>query len=101
VADERAALAEGLDPPRRGGRSSGGGRTQVPLAAVRDDPEHLAIPSRWLRSYRPEELFDEYGRPAPDLLESPPGRAGWAAIRTPNGQLLRPLRLPDFPDFAA
>ena len=35
---------------------------QVPLANVRENPAHLAILDRWMRSYRPEELFDESGR---------------------------------------
>src|SRR5436309_12868853 len=38
---------------------------QVPLAAVRDNPEHLRELERWLRSYRPQELFDIDGRPVP------------------------------------
>ena len=36
---------------------------QVPLSGVRDNPEHLAILEQWLRSYRPEELFDAAGAP--------------------------------------
>src|SRR6476659_8688090 len=40
---------------------------QVPLANVRENPEHLAILDRWMRSYRPEELFDESGRLIPEL----------------------------------
>ncbi|MFI6845188.1 hypothetical protein OG535_05815 [Kitasatospora sp. NBC_00085] len=41
---------------------------QVPLDQVGDNPEHLAQLEAWLRSYRPEELFDEHGRPTPQLL---------------------------------
>ena len=42
---------------------------QVPLADVRDDPEHLAQLETWLRSYRPDELFDADGRPRAEILE--------------------------------
>ena len=42
---------------------------QVPLAAVREDPKQLAMLEAWLRSYRPEELFDRNGAPQPDLLD--------------------------------
>ena len=47
---------------------------QVPLAAVRENPAHLAMLEEWLRSYRPEELFDDLGRPVPGLLASAPRR---------------------------
>ena len=36
---------------------------QVPIADVRENPEHLALLEEWMRSYRPEELFDEAGPP--------------------------------------
>ena len=45
---------------------------QVPLAGTRENPEHLAQLEQWLRSYRPEELFDEDGRPVADVLASAP-----------------------------
>ncbi|MEN9235421.1 MAG: phosphoketolase family protein, partial [Gloeomargarita sp. GMQP_bins_25] len=41
---------------------------QVPLADVKKNPEHLRILEQWLRSYRPEELFDEQGAPRPDIM---------------------------------
>ncbi|MGB7796983.1 MAG: hypothetical protein WBL53_12110, partial [Pseudonocardiaceae bacterium] len=41
---------------------------QVPLPGARTDPSHLAALDQWLRSYQPEELFDEAGRPVPELL---------------------------------
>ena len=69
LADDRAAHAEGLDRPeggRRRCRSRARWRShQVPLAEVRDNPEHLRELEEWLRSYRPEELFDEDGRSWP------------------------------------
>src|SRR5215203_4702718 len=45
---------------------------QVPLSGVRDNPEHLALLETWLRSYRPDELFDDTGAPAPAVLAANP-----------------------------
>ncbi len=45
---------------------------QVPLDAVRTNPDHLAQLEGWLRSYRPQELFDADGRPRPEVIGSPP-----------------------------
>ena len=45
---------------------------QLPLREVRTNPEHLAQLEAWLRSYRPEELFDETGRPVAAVAELPP-----------------------------
>lgn len=45
---------------------------QVPLSGVRENPDHLAQLETWLRSYRPEELFDEHGRPTPEVLDCVP-----------------------------
>jgi xylulose-5-phosphate/fructose-6-phosphate phosphoketolase len=71
---------------------------QVPLAAVRENPEHLAQLEQWLRSYRPEELFDPEGRPATELdVVAPTGARRMSASPHANGgELLQPLRLPDF-----
>jgi xylulose-5-phosphate/fructose-6-phosphate phosphoketolase len=75
---------------------------QVPLARVREDPTHLAMLERWLRSYRPEELFDDEGRPRPviDAALPPTSRRMSASPRANGGELLRPLRLPDFREQA-
>jgi xylulose-5-phosphate/fructose-6-phosphate phosphoketolase len=75
---------------------------QVPLDGVRDNPEHLALLERWLRSYRPEELFSEDGRPHDDLrCFSPKGARRMSANPHANGgTLLRDLRLPDFRRYA-
>lgn len=75
---------------------------QVPLSTVRENPEHLAMLESWLRSYRPEELFDEAGRPVLGLLDSAPlGNRRMGANPHANGGLvLRPLRLRDFRSFA-
>ncbi|MFC5184480.1 phosphoketolase family protein [Actinomadura harenae] len=71
---------------------------QVPLARVREDPEHLAQLEAWLRSYRPEELFDQDGRPAAALRGlAPAGDRRMSANPHANGgRLLRPLDLPGF-----
>jgi xylulose-5-phosphate/fructose-6-phosphate phosphoketolase len=76
---------------------------QVPLAGVRENPEHLAMLEAWLRSYRPEELFDAAGRPVAGLLVQPPaGEARMSANPHANGGLLlRDLVMPDFRDYAA
>jgi xylulose-5-phosphate/fructose-6-phosphate phosphoketolase len=75
---------------------------QVPLAGVRENPEHLKILESWLRSYKPEELFDKNGRLIPELKELPPrGARRMSANPHANGGLLRrPLRLPDFRNYA-
>jgi len=75
---------------------------QVPLAAVRTNPAHLAQLEEWLRSYRPEELFDESGALLPEVTElAPKGELRMSANPNANGGLLtRALELPDFRDFA-
>src|SRR5215208_2200623 len=75
---------------------------QVPLAKFDQNPEHLPQLEEWLRSYRPEELFDENGTLVPELRELAPDgplRMG-ANPHTNGGELLRDLRLPDFRDYA-
>ncbi|TCS72649.1 xylulose-5-phosphate/fructose-6-phosphate phosphoketolase [Sulfuritortus calidifontis] len=71
---------------------------QVPLARVREDPAHLQLLEDWLRSYRPEELFDANGRLVPELRAlAPRGKRRMSANPHANGGLLRrALRLPDF-----
>src|SRR5207247_421620 len=73
---------------------------QVPIADVKGD--HLRALEDWLRSYRPEELFDEHGRLAPELRALPPrGERRMSANPHSNGGLLlRDLVLPDFRDYA-
>jgi len=75
---------------------------QVPLAGMRENPEHLAELERWLRSYRPEELFDDTGRLRPEIrATAPTGRRRMSDNPHANGGvLLRDLRLPDFRDYA-
>lgn len=75
---------------------------QVPLAGLHDNPEHLAQLEEWLRSYRPDELFDEHGAPRPDVVAlAPAGARRMGMVPHANGgELLRDLRLPDFRDYA-
>jgi xylulose-5-phosphate/fructose-6-phosphate phosphoketolase len=75
---------------------------QVPLSGVKDNPEHLAILERWLRSYRPEELFDADGAPS-ELVRraNPTGDLRMSASPHANGGMLtRDLDLPNFRDYA-
>ena len=75
---------------------------QVPLAHVRENPEHLAALEAWLRSYRAEELFDADGALRPDLADLPPrgARRMSANPHANGGLLLRDLEMPDFRDYA-
>jgi xylulose-5-phosphate/fructose-6-phosphate phosphoketolase len=75
---------------------------QVPLAEIHENPSHLAMLEEWLRSYRPEKLFDAEGRLVPELRElAPQGTRRMGSNPHANGGLLRrALRLPDFRDYA-
>ncbi len=75
---------------------------QVPLSDPAAHPEHLGLLEDWLRSYRPEELFDEDGRLRPELAELAPqsDRRMGANPHANGGLLLRDLRMPDFRDYA-
>jgi xylulose-5-phosphate/fructose-6-phosphate phosphoketolase len=71
---------------------------QVPLAATRENDEHRAQLEEWMRSYRPEELFDDDGRPVASVQElAPRGDRRMSANPHANGgKLRRPLDLPDW-----
>ena len=75
---------------------------QVPVLAARQNREHLRILEAWLRSYRPQELFDAGGRLIPELRAlAPSGERRMSANPNANGGLLlRELRLPDFRSYA-
>ncbi len=75
---------------------------QVPLSDPAAHPEHLKMLEDWLRSYRPEQLFDESGHLKPELAElAPKGEHRMSANpHTNGGILLRDLRMPDFHDYA-
>jgi xylulose-5-phosphate/fructose-6-phosphate phosphoketolase len=74
---------------------------QVPLPAARSDAHHRQVLEQWLRSYRPEELFDDAGRPIKGLLESSPnGDQRMSANPVANGgSRLQDLMLPDWRDY--
>ncbi len=73
---------------------------QVPITM--EQPDHLELLEKWLKSYKPEELFDENGRLIPELEElAPVGDHRMGANPHANGgKLLRDLRLPDFKNYA-
>ena len=75
---------------------------QVPLPDVRSDPDQLRMLEAWMRSYRPEELFDEEGKLRADLAGlAPKGDRRMSANPHANGGLLlRELELPDFRRYA-
>ncbi|HSV15400.1 MAG TPA: phosphoketolase family protein, partial [Tepidisphaeraceae bacterium] len=75
---------------------------QVPLSEMAKNPAHVKQLGKWMRSYRPEELFDKNGALMPELRELPPrGERRMSANPHANGGLLlRDLRLPDFTDYA-
>jgi len=75
---------------------------QVPVPDVADNPEHLRMLEEWLRSYRPDELFDEFGKPLPRVLTLVPrsDRRMGASPYANGGLLLKDLQLPDYTDYA-
>ena len=75
---------------------------QVPLANLQKNPRHLRMLEQWLKSYRPQELFDRTGKLVADVAElAPKGNRRMGANPHANGGLLlRELRLPDFRDYA-
>jgi xylulose-5-phosphate/fructose-6-phosphate phosphoketolase len=75
---------------------------QVPLSDPRANPEHLKQLEEWMRSYRPDELFDNQGKLKPELAElAPKGERRMGANPHANGGLLlRDLIMPDFRDYA-
>jgi len=75
---------------------------QVPLSGLAENPAHLALLEQWMKSYRPEELFDSSGRLRPELAELAPrgDRRMGANPHANGGLLLRALRIPDFRGYA-
>ena len=86
-----------------GKRTEGSWRShQVPFSTVKDNPGHLALLEEWMRSYRPEELFDDSGAPR-EIIGGlhPEGERRMSANPHANGGLLlKPLRMPDFRAYA-
>jgi xylulose-5-phosphate/fructose-6-phosphate phosphoketolase len=75
---------------------------QVPLAQLAEKPEHVRILEKWMKSYRPEELFDRDGKPVPQVTAlAPEGDRRMSANPHANGGLLlKDLVLPDFREYA-
>lgn len=76
---------------------------QVPITDVRTNPEHLKVLESWMHSYEPDRLFGEEGRISDDLRNAicPAGTKRMSANPVTNGgQLKKPLKLPDFQDYA-
>ncbi|MBE9167481.1 phosphoketolase family protein [Pleurocapsales cyanobacterium LEGE 06147] len=74
---------------------------QVPLSGMHDNPAHLKILEDWMKSYKPEELFDKNGKLIPELKElAPKGDHRMSANPIANGGFVRKeLRMPDFRDY--
>jgi xylulose-5-phosphate/fructose-6-phosphate phosphoketolase len=75
---------------------------QVPMGEMHENPEHVRLLERWMKSYGPGDLFDATGRLKPELAALPPrGERRMSANPHANGGLLlRELRLPDFREYA-
>jgi xylulose-5-phosphate/fructose-6-phosphate phosphoketolase len=75
---------------------------QVPITDLAKKPDHVKLLEQWMKSYRPEELFDENGRLIAKLAELAPGggRRMGANPHANGGLLLKALRMPDFRDYA-
>jgi xylulose-5-phosphate/fructose-6-phosphate phosphoketolase len=75
---------------------------QVPMGEMHQNPAHVKLLEQWMKSYKPEELFDDNGRLRPELAELPPAgaRRMSANPHANGGLLLRELRLPDFRNYA-
>ncbi len=75
---------------------------QVPFSSVRENPEHLKLLEDWLKSYRPDELFDDQGKLLAELVElAPKGTRRMSDNpHTNGGILLRKLKMPNFADYA-
>ncbi len=75
---------------------------EIPMANVIENPQHLALLEAWLKSYRPEELFDKSGKLKTEYASlAPQGQRRMGTNPNANGgMLMRDLRLPDFRDYA-
>ena len=75
---------------------------QVPLADFAKHPDHVKMLADWMKSYKPEELFDQTGKLVPEIAELAPAgtRRMGANLHANGGLLLRDLNVPDFRDYA-
>jgi xylulose-5-phosphate/fructose-6-phosphate phosphoketolase len=76
---------------------------QVPMGEMHSNPEHVKLLEEWMKSYRPEELFDDNGTLIPELKELAPTvtrRMGSNPVANGGGILRKELKLPDFRNYA-
>ena len=75
---------------------------QVPLTDFAKHPDHVKMLAEWMKSYKPEELFDQTGKLVPEIAElAPAGMSRMGAnLHANGGLLLRDLNMPDFHDYA-
>ncbi|HTM11891.1 MAG TPA: phosphoketolase family protein [Bryobacteraceae bacterium] len=75
---------------------------QVPLDQLAEKPAHIKILEDWMKSYRPEELFDDLGAPVPEVIAATPAGSRRMGMNphANGGLLLKDLPLPDFRDYA-
>ena len=97
--------SQGLDGPKEvdGKKTEGSWRShQVPFSEMVGKPEHVKLLEDWMKSYKPEELFDENGKLIPELAElAPKGDRRMGANPHANGGiLLKDLKMPNFEDYA-
>jgi xylulose-5-phosphate/fructose-6-phosphate phosphoketolase len=102
---ESCSFSQGLTGPKvvDGVKIEGTFRAhQVPLGELASHPAHVKLLERWMKSYRPRELFDAGGAPVPAILAlAPRGERRMSASPHANGGLLlRELRMPDFRSYA-
>jgi len=86
-----------------GKRTEGSWRShQVPLAEMASKKQHIALLEKWMKSYKPQELFAETGQLRPELAELAPqgSRRMGANPHANGGLLLKDLKMPDFRDYA-
>jgi len=86
-----------------GKRTEGSWRShQVPLAEMASKKQHIAMLEKWMKSYKPQELFAETGQLRPELAELAPqgSRRMGANPHANGGLLLKDLKMPDFRDYA-
>jgi xylulose-5-phosphate/fructose-6-phosphate phosphoketolase len=75
---------------------------QVPISDMATKPDHIKLLEKWMKSYKPEELFDENGKIIPELEDLPPKgpRRMGANPHANGGLLLKDLKMPDFRNYA-
>jgi len=86
-----------------GKRTEGSWRShQVPLGEMASKKQHITLLEKWMKSYKPQELFDETGQLRPELAELAPqgSRRMGANPHANGGLLLKDLKMPDFRDYA-